>query len=90
MDVRNYTLGPSTTLDPLGLLGNHNVQVLLKTIIFQVGLFFALRTRNEHRWLRHSSQIQLYKPPGKRSYLVYHEDISRTNQGGLVSRKKKL
>ena len=71
----------------LGLLGDHNAQVLLNTIVYQVGYFFALRSGNEHRRLRHSpSQIQLHEPPGNRAYLVYGEDISI---GGLTSKKKK-
>ena len=67
--------------------GDHNAQVLLNTIVYQVGYFFALRSCNEHRRLRHSpSQIQLHEPPGDRAYLVYREDISK---GGLTSKKKK-
>ena len=74
----------------LGLLGDHNAQVLLNTIVYQVGYFFALRSGNEHRRLRHSpSQIQVYEPPGDHAYLVYREDISKTKQGGLASKKKK-
>ena len=60
----------------LGLLGDHNAQVLLNTIVHQVGYFFALRSGNKHRCLQHSPfQIQLHEPPGDRAYLVYHEDI---------------
>ena len=74
----------------LGLLGDHNAQVLINTIVYQVGYFFALRSGNEHRRLRHHpSQIQLYEPPGDRAYLVYREDVSKTNQGGLANKKKK-
>lgn len=74
----------------LGLLGDHSAQVLLNTLVYQVGFFFALRSGNEHRRLRHSpAQIQLFEPPGERAYLVYREDVSKTNQGGLASRKRK-
>ena len=74
----------------IGLLGDHNAEVLLNTVVFQVGLYFALRSGNEHRRLRYSlSQIQLYENPDDRLYLVYKEDISKTNQGGLSHRRKK-
>ena len=38
----------------MGLLGDHNAKVLLNTMVFEVGFFFALRSGNEHRRLRHS------------------------------------
>lgn len=73
------------------MLGDKNPNVLLNTVVYQVGFFFALRSGNEHRRLRHSpSQIQLVEPPEGRALLVYHEDVSKTNQGGITSRKKKL
>ena len=66
------TVKQESHLRDLGLLGNYNPQTLLNTIVFQVGLFFALRSGNEHRRLRHfPSQIQLYEPPGDSAYLVY-------------------
>ena len=74
----------------IGLLGDHNADVLHNTVVFQVGLFFSLRSENEHRHLRYSpSQIQLYENPGDRPYSVHKEDISKTNQGGLSHRRKK-
>ena len=43
----------------------------------------------EHRRLRYyPSQIQLFKPTNGRAYLMYTEDVSKANQGGLVHRKR--
>ena len=57
------------------ILGDHNPYALLNTIIFMVGLYFALRSGDEHRQLRHSPcQIQLIEKPGERPYLLYIED----------------
>ena len=34
------------------------------------------------------SQIQLVEPTNGRSYVVYTEDVSKRNQGGIVHHKK--
>eukprot|EP00117_Sycon_ciliatum_P023016 scpid98865/ scgid19684/ len=52
---------------------------------FLVGKNFALRSGEEHRALRHlpNSQITLHEPEDGRSYLLYVEEVTKTNQGGL-------
>ena len=72
------------------LLGDHSPEVLVNTIIFMNGLYFALRSGDEHRNLRHSPcQIQLVECPGERAYLKYIEDVSKNRPGGLKGRKVK-
>ena len=67
-----------------GLLGDDTPQQLLDTIVFYNGLFFALRSGQEHRQLRNTPcQIELVERPGERAYLVYTEDISKNRPGGL-------
>ena len=70
------------------ILGDHNPQALLHTVFYMIGLYFALRSGDEHRQLRHHPcQIQLVEKPGERSYLKYTEDISKNRPGGLKGRK---
>ena len=70
------------------LLGDHTPQTLLDTIVFYNGLFFALRSGQEHRQLRRDPcQIQVVEHPGARPYLKYTEDISKNRPGGLKGKK---
>ena len=47
-----------------------------------------MRSAEEHRRLRHKpSQINVINPEGEAPYIAYTEDISKTNQGGLKSKK---
>ena len=58
-------------------------------MVFYIGLFFTLHSEAEHRNLRYKpSQIELIEPDNERAYLKYTEDVSKSNQGGLTSRKK--
>ena len=73
----------------LGLLGDHNAQVLVDTTVFQMRLYFTLRSGQEHRHLQYwSYQVTLFEPPDGHAYLVYQEDTSKTNQGGIKHMKK--
>ena len=74
--------GRGTTLGKK-ILGDHTPQALLNTIIFMNGVYFALRSGDEHRNLRCSPcQIKIVERPGQRSYLEYTEDISKNRPGG--------
>ena len=72
-----------------GILGSDKPQQLLNTMVYLIGLNFALRAGQEHRNLRFGkdSQILFKRDPSGRSYLQYTEDISKTNSGGLQHRK---
>ena len=73
-----------------GLLGDPSSQVLLDTMVYYCGLYFALRTGKEHRQLRNSPcQIEVVERSGEKAYLWYTEDVSKNHQGGLNGRKVK-
>ena len=85
------TVEDENLLWELGLLGTISSTVLLHTLVYMVGLYFALSSGSEHRQLRYApAQIQLIENPHSHPYLRYQEDISKTNQGGLHSRAKSL
>ena len=72
-----------------GLLGDRTPQTLLDTMLFLCGMSFALRSGQEHRSLQ-VTQFQLVEPvDGTRPYLVYSENCSKNNTGGLSDRKVK-
>ena len=67
------------------ILGRDTPQKLLDTLLFQLGLHFALRAGQEHRNLRigENSQITICSELDGTKYLRYKEDVSKTNRGGL-------
>ena len=70
------------------LLGDHSPRVLVRTMVFMNGKNFALRSGQEHRALRFNPpQITLHEPDGDTPYLLYVEDVSKSNQGGLKHMK---
>ena len=59
---------------------------LLDTMVFMCGFYFALRSRQEHRNLS-MDQIKLVEPEGGVLHLIYTENVSKNNPGGLHNRK---
>ena len=69
-----------------GVLGSHSPQSLVDTMVFMSGLYFALRSGEEHRSLSFSS-VELVEKEGSIPYLIYTETVSKNNPGGLKHRK---
>ncbi|XP_071105421.1 uncharacterized protein KIAA1958-like [Haliotis cracherodii] len=76
-------------LSEKGILGEDTPQKLLDTLVYLIGINYALRAGDEHRNLRvgPNSQFQITEDSSGVTYLKYTEDISKTNKGGLKSRK---
>ncbi len=74
-----------------GILGKDEPDVLHDIIMYLVGLTFALRGSREQCALRcpgFEPQILVKRNDDGVEYLEYHEDLhTKTNQGGLTSRK---
>ncbi len=71
------------------LLGDHSPQALLNTMVFMIGLYFALRSGDEHRNLRRNPyQIKIVERSGQRSYLEYTEDSYIKKSSWRLKRKK--
>lgn len=73
-----------------GILGDSNPKQLVDTLLYMLGVHFALRAVKEHRALRVGPRSQFaikFDRQGDRYYLEYTEDLSKTNQGGLEHRK---
>ena len=82
------TIDEENILWDKGILGCSTPQVLLDTMLFLCGLHFALRSGEEHRGLL-LSQFELKCPPDGNDHLIYTENTSKNNQGGLLHRKVK-
>ena len=83
------TEGEENILWEKGLLGDSTPQSLLDTVVFYNGLYFALRSGQEHRQLRREPcQIEVVEHPGERPYLKYTEDTSKNHPGGLRGRNR--
>jgi hypothetical protein len=74
------------------IIGTDTPEKLRDTLLFLLGLNFALRGGTEHYNLRcgENSQLKLGKEKGSgRQYLEYTEDVSKCNPGGIHHRKLK-
>ena len=73
-----------------GYLGNDNPEILRNTLVWVLGLNFALRAGQEHRNLRMKGcQLSLGMDEDGKPYLEYNEDVSKTNSGGLAHARLK-
>ncbi|XP_038068807.1 zinc finger MYM-type protein 2-like isoform X3 [Patiria miniata] len=69
------------------ILGSSSPSQLLNTLVYSIGLNFALRGGQEHRNLRWKSpQLQILIDGNGDKFLRYTEDASKTNQGDLKHR----
>jgi len=70
-----------------GILGEDNPRKLMNTVLYLLGVQFALRSREEHRSLRFGddSQLTLGFEDGV-EFLKYREDCSKTRHGGIQDR----
>ena len=81
------SLANENKLFEIGELGDNNPQQLLNTVIYMVGLHFALRGGVEHQRLRRPgfrTQIEFVTDHNNVERLVYKEDpLQKTIQGGI-------
>lgn len=72
-----------------GMLETDSPKRLLDTLLYSLGLNFALRAAQEDRNLRvgENPQLTIKTSPNNVRYLEYKEDVSKCNPGGLNHRK---
>ena len=68
-----------------GILGNSSPQVLLDTMVYKCGVFFALRNGQELRDLQFS-QFKLTEKESHK-FIVYTENVSNNRPGGIKQQK---
>ena len=68
-----------------GILGKSSPQMLLDTMVYMCGVFFALRSGQEHRDLQFG-QFKLTEKEGHK-FIVYTENVSKNRPGGIKQRK---
>ncbi len=68
-----------------GILDKSSPQVLLDTMVYMCGVFFALRSGQEHRDLQFG-QFKLTQKEGHK-FIVYTENVSKNRPGGIKQRK---
>ena len=76
---------PISINDEEQLLGGSSPHVLLDTMAFMCGMYFALRSGQEHRDLQFN-KIEILTIDGKKC-IQYTENYSKNNPGGLKHRK---
>ncbi|CAG2243750.1 unnamed protein product [Mytilus edulis] len=73
------------------VIGSDNPPKLLDTMVYLNGIHFALRGGKEHRNLRLNKNPQITGPfidsELNKRYILYKEDISKTNSGGMKDKK---
>ena len=73
-----------------GILGEHNPKQLCETLLFLIGINFALRGGEEHKTLHRPSfnpQIVVSTDTESIKCLKYTADVkNKTNQGGLINK----
>ena len=81
------SLSNENKLFEIGEFGSNNPQQHLNTVIYMVGLYFALQGGVEHQHLRRSgfrSQIEFVTDDRGVERVVYKEDpLQKTMQGGI-------
>ena len=71
----------------MGLLGDDMPVKLVDTLLYLLGVHFALRAAEEHKNLKVNSQLKVvYDESVGLKYLFYEEHTSKCNQGDLTNR----